>query len=101
MGKQNYTLEKLENKNGSFTYRVINPEDGSIISQRKSRREYVACTIDGSYYFGRRDLIGKGEHGQHLKRLRDGMNNQQESESYRSYCKNKIEELNKIAYLSK
>ena len=26
----------------------------------------MACTADGSFYFGRLDLIGKGEHGKWL-----------------------------------
>lgn len=64
----NYLLKVTEtnNKNGKFIYQVID-ETGAIISTRKSNRVYVACTIDGAYYFGRIDLIGKGDHGRHLK----------------------------------
>lgn len=61
-----YTLEvtATNNKSGKFLYQVKD-ENGTIISNRRSNREYVACTIDGSYYFGRIDLIGKGDHGKH------------------------------------
>ena len=60
----NYELKVTETKNkaGKFHYQVID-ENGTIISERKSNREYAACTAGGGYYFGRLDLIGKGEHG--------------------------------------
>lgn len=45
-----------------FLYQVID-ESGAVVSSRRSGRAYVACTIDGSYYFGRVDLVGKGDHG--------------------------------------
>lgn len=32
------------------------------------RRDYVACTANGEFYFGRLDLIGKGDHGKGLSR---------------------------------
>ncbi len=54
------------NKSAKFNYVVVD-ENGTEISTRKSNREYVACTINGQYYFGRLDLIGKGDHGKHLK----------------------------------
>lgn len=62
-----YKLKRTEtgSKSGKFHYQVID-ESGKIISERKSNREYVACTIDGELYFGRLDLIGKGEHGRKL-----------------------------------
>lgn len=65
-----YTLEVTETKNkaGIFHYKVLD-ETGALISERKSNREYVACTIDGEFYFGRLDLIGKGMHGRGLKRI--------------------------------
>jgi hypothetical protein len=64
----NYTLNVKEtgNKAGRFHYTVTD-ENGNIISDRKSNREYVACTIHGSHYFGRLDLIGKGDHGKKIK----------------------------------
>lgn len=64
----NYTLNVTETnrKVGKYFYEVID-ENGSTISTRTSNREYVACTIDGSHYFGRLDLIGKADHGKYLK----------------------------------
>lgn len=56
-----YTLTKTTLKNGKYHYVVID-NNGNIISERKSNREYVACTIDGGMFFGRLDLIGKGDH---------------------------------------
>lgn len=49
-----------------YHYRVFD-ESGIVISQRKSNRVYVACTINGLFYFGRIDLIGKGDHGRYVK----------------------------------
>ena len=65
----NYKLNVTTNKSGKFHYTVTD-ENGNVISERKSNREYVACTTNGSHYFGRLDLIGKGDHGSHLNRLR-------------------------------
>lgn len=63
----NYELKVTETKNkaGKFHYQVID-ENGNVISERKSNREYVACTINGQYYFGRIDLVGTGDHGKHI-----------------------------------
>lgn len=64
----NYELKVTEtnNKAGKFTYEVID-EEGKVITTRKSNREYVACTINGQFFFGRLDLIGKGDHGRQIK----------------------------------
>lgn len=64
----NYTLRVTETKNkaGKFHYQVID-KTGKVISERKSNRTYVACTINGQFYFGRLDLIGKGDHGKQIK----------------------------------
>lgn len=64
----NYELKVTEtkNKSGKFHYQVID-ENGNVISERKSNREYVACTSGSGFYFGRLDLIGKGEHGTAIK----------------------------------
>jgi hypothetical protein len=51
----NYKLNVTKNKSGKFHYTVTD-EKGNVISERKSNREYVACTANGSYYFGRLDL---------------------------------------------
>ena len=50
-------------KGKKFQYQVVELSTGNIISKRESSREYVACTINGAFYFGRIDLIGKGDHG--------------------------------------
>ena len=61
-----YRLTKTELKNGKFLYEVKD-ESNTIISKRTSTRgHYIACTIDGQFYFGRVDLIGKGMHGRLL-----------------------------------
>lgn len=60
------TVTETGNKSAKFHYKVVD-ETGNIISERKSNREYVACTIHGQYYFGRLDLIGKGDHGRGVK----------------------------------
>lgn len=64
----NYELKKTETnkKSAKFLYEVID-ENGNIISSRNSNRDYVACTIYGYFFFGRLDLIGKGDHGRFLK----------------------------------
>ena len=59
-------VKETGNKAGKFHY-TITDEAGNIISERKSNREYVAATINGSFYFGRIDLIGKGDHGRQVK----------------------------------
>jgi len=62
------TVKETGNKASKFHYTVTD-EAGNIISERKSNREYVACTIHGGHYFGRLDLIGKGDHGSYLKMM--------------------------------
>lgn len=59
-------VKVTNNKAGKYHYTVTD-ETGAIISERKSNREYVACTADGSFYFGRLDLIGGGDHGKQIK----------------------------------
>lgn len=54
------------NKAGKFHYKIVDL-NGKVISERKSNREYVAATINGQFYFGRLDLIGKGDHGRQIK----------------------------------
>ena len=85
-------------KGKKFIYEVKN-EAGEIKAQRISARDYVACTADGSLFFGRRDLIGKGEHGRQLAAYRAGSVNSRESEAYRKSCKEAVEVLENIAYL--
>ena len=59
-----YILSKKA-KGKKYQYTVTD-EKGNVVSTRTSAREYVACTADGSFYFGRLDLIGKGDHGKRL-----------------------------------
>lgn len=63
-----YTLhvEITNNKAGRFHY-TVKDENGTIISERRSNRVYVACTAHGIYYFGRLDLVGKGDHARHCR----------------------------------
>lgn len=88
--KQNYKLTATTLKNGKTLYQVID-ETGKVISKRTSTREYVACTIDGRYYFGSLDLIGKGDHGNALSRIQDLKENT--PEKYAQICKDRIAEI--------
>jgi hypothetical protein len=61
---KSYKLKVTETgrKGNKYHYQVID-ELGNVISERRSDRVYAACTINGSHYFGRADLVGKGDHG--------------------------------------
>ena len=61
-----YILSKKA-KGKKYQYTVTD-EKGNVISTRTSARDYVACTANGEFYFGRLDLIGKGNHGKGLSR---------------------------------
>ena len=61
-------VKKVKGK--KYEYQVIDADSKAIVSKRTSAREYVACTADGSFYFGRLDLIGKGDHGKQLRAMR-------------------------------
>ena len=84
----NYELKVTEtnNKAGKFYYQVID-ENGTIISERKSNREYAACTARSGYYFGRLDLIGKGDHGKAIKYHNEVLNWKRLPKDYVSYNK--------------
>lgn len=60
-------LRKTETgrKQGRFFYEIID-QQGNVLATRSSNREYVAATPDGGFFFGRLDLIGKGDHGRNL-----------------------------------
>lgn len=58
--------KQLSSKTGMKLYEVID-ELGNVISSRKSKRDYVACTQNCDTFFGRIDLIAKGEHNKYLK----------------------------------
>lgn len=59
-----YILRKKA-KGKKYQYTVTD-EKGNVVSTRTSTRDYVACTANGEFYFGRVDLIGKGDHGKWL-----------------------------------
>lgn len=59
-----YILSKKA-KGKKYQYTVTD-EKGNVISTRTSASDYVACTANSEFYFGRLDLIGKGDHGRAL-----------------------------------
>ncbi len=66
-------------KNGKYIYQVVD-SNGNVKAERISNKDYVACTSGGTYFFGRVDLIGKGEHGYMIRntncdRLRESITN--------------------------
>lgn len=61
-------MKKLIKKRISGTNRYRIMDGDRILSERVTKKEYIAATADGSIYFGREDLIGKGKHGAAVKR---------------------------------
>ena len=59
-------LTKTPKGKNEFLYQIIDA-NGAVITTRTSKRDYVAATRNGAFFFGRVDLIGKGEHGRYLK----------------------------------
>lgn len=61
---ENFTLTKKETgrKSAKFQYEIIDNRTGAIVTNRNSNRDYVACTSNGEFFFGRLDLINKGDH---------------------------------------
>lgn len=49
-----------------FLYEIKNNK-GKVLSKHLYKRNFVAATVDGSFFFGRLDLVGKGEHGRRLR----------------------------------
>jgi hypothetical protein len=102
-----YKLSK-EQKGKNFLYTVTD-ENGNVISKRTSKREYVACTADGEYYFGRMDLIGKGDHGSRIARISSVLacpkkaytdwNIKCSLEEFTADCQKRLKALKQIAYL--
>lgn len=75
-------------KGQQFRY-VVTDEAGKVVSKRTSKRgHYVACTAFGDFYFGRRDLIGKGEHGRQLNFIiaKKALLESDPDKAYRDYC---------------
>jgi hypothetical protein len=56
-------------KSSKFFYSIVD-ENGNVLKTRSSNREYVAATKCGSFFFGRLDLIGKGDHGRFMKDIK-------------------------------
>lgn len=122
---ENVRLTK-EQKGNKFVYTVVD-EKNNVISTRTSKRDYVACTANGEFYFGRTDLIGKGEHGIKISYNTKIVNNPEREyirfingfepsdrmgirkeypkgewvENQLRYAKERLSLLNTIAYLSK
>lgn len=103
-----YKLSK-EQIGKSFLYTVTD-ENNNVLSKKLSKRNYVACVARGDYYFGRLDLIGKGDHGKNLSRVRAILQNPKKAyaewrvtqyslEDFTSDFKRRLAELNEIAYL--
>lgn len=66
MSKYTLNVKETGNKAAKYHY-TITDETGTVISERKSNRVYVAATANGSFYFGRLDLVGKGDHGKQVR----------------------------------
>lgn len=64
---QDYSLQVNQCGRDKWLYRIVNNRTGETVATRTSKRNYVAATIDGCYFFGRLDLVGKGDHGQQVK----------------------------------
>lgn len=106
-----YTLTKNVLKNGKFKY-VVTDQNGNVISDRTSARDYVACTACMRMCFGRLDLIGKGDHGKYIKRSIEDMQTTEEQwanwgknyrctrEEFIEGAKKCYQSLNSIAYLN-
>jgi len=75
-------------KSAKYLYEIIDA-GGEVTSSKNSNREYIAATSNGRFYFGRLDLIGKGDHGRFLKMYNTGL------EADKKWFDN----INNIAYL--
>lgn len=65
-----YTLHCTP-KGKKFLYEVKD-EQGHLYAKRLSKRDnFVACTLDGNFFFGRIDLISKGDHGKMVSKYQD------------------------------
>lgn len=63
------TRKETANKATKFIYQIIG-QDGTVLCERKTNREYAACLgytdghdgkSDCPWFFGRMDLVGKGD----------------------------------------
>lgn len=69
MNNTNYTLTRV--KKGSKWLYEIKANNGNVVATRTSARDYEAATINGKFFFGRMDLIGKGLHGRILREFNE------------------------------
>ena len=97
-----YILSKKA-KGKKYQYTVTD-EKGNVVSTRMSARDYVACTANGEFYFGRLDLIGKGDHGKGISNATKILSNPQKAlkehgQAFIDYLVQRKEQLSKIAYL--
>lgn len=81
-------VKKVKGK--KYEYQVIDADSKAIVSKRTSAREYVACTADGSFYFGRLDLIGKGDHGKRLSHATEILANPEKAYKNKSHTLRRI-----------
>lgn len=82
-----------------YLYEVKN-DKGEVLSKRLTKRDYVACTVNGEMFFGRLSLIGKGEHGRQLSMYKAGSLDNTKSDSFRKWCSESLEIISNIAYLT-
>ena len=84
------TYKLTKTTKGNNNVYTVTDQQGNVLSKRVSKRDYVACTVDGRFYFGRLDLIGKGDHGRSLKFYQGKPDRKEEFEA-----------VSNIAYLEK
>lgn len=99
---EKYILTKTQ-KGKKYLYEVKD-ENGNVVSKRTSTRDYVACTANGEFYFGRLDLIGKGDHGKGLSNATKILSNpekvlKEHGQGFIDWLVERKEKLGKIAYL--
>lgn len=96
-----FTLNVKEtgNKAAKFHYTVTD-ENGTVISERKSNRVYVACTATGGFYYGRLDLVTKGDRMKIIQQLQDRIANRHPKEWLsEAELKSQLHAYNQIAYV--
>lgn len=88
---QNYVLDVSQYGRDKWYYQIIDTRDGQVVAKRTSKRHYVAATVNGENFFGRLDLIGKGEHGRLLAQAEDYKVNTREK--YEKIIRDRIREI--------
>lgn len=95
-----YTLQVTEScrKVGKYSYVVVD-ENGKKISERKSNRIYQACTMDGTFYFGRLGLAFKGDHKRTVEFYKKEVGNPANTPERTEHFRIGLEMLTNIAIL--